>query len=106
MGCLFAAKLAQAGNQVLLVDHDTQTVSAIRKNGVRIKDGQTRKKVDLFAGLAILDSNTILTNGRDSLSVMIYQEDLVSCLSQFGGEEASHCSGANNCDLQWLELPF
>src|SRR2546426_2950274 len=45
MGCLFAAKLAQAGNHILLVEHDPETISAIRKNGVQIKDGQTRKKV-------------------------------------------------------------
>src|SRR5216683_1210921 len=45
MGCLFAAKLAEAGNQILLVDHDPKTVSAIRKNGVRIKEGKRQRRV-------------------------------------------------------------
>ncbi len=45
MGCLFAAKLAEAGNQVLLVDHDPKTVSAIRKNGIRIREGKRQRRV-------------------------------------------------------------
>ena len=45
MGCLFAAKLVEAGNQVILVDNDPKTVSAIRKNGVRIKEGKTHRRV-------------------------------------------------------------
>ncbi len=47
MGCLFAAKLVQAGNQVLLVDHDPNNVNAIRKNGVRVTEGKTRRKADV-----------------------------------------------------------
>ncbi len=39
MGCLFAAKLSEAGNKVLLVDHDGRTVSAIRRNCVRVREG-------------------------------------------------------------------
>lgn len=45
MGCLFAGKLSEAGNEVLLVDHDTKTVSAIRKHGVRIKEGKRLRTV-------------------------------------------------------------
>ena len=45
MGCLFGPKLAEAGNQVILVDHDPKTVSTIRKNGVRIKKGKMQRRV-------------------------------------------------------------
>ncbi len=38
MGCLFASKLFEAGNSVLLVDHDNKTVSTIKRNGIRIKE--------------------------------------------------------------------
>jgi 2-dehydropantoate 2-reductase len=45
MGCLFAGKLSRAGNEVLLVDHDTKTVSAIRRHGVRVREGTRLRRV-------------------------------------------------------------
>ncbi len=47
MGCLFAAKFAQAGNQVVLVDHDPETVLAIRSKGVQIKEGRSVSRVPI-----------------------------------------------------------
>jgi 2-dehydropantoate 2-reductase len=52
MGCLFASKLFQAGNSVLLVDHDSETVSTIQRNGIRIKEGKRTRRVRVPAGKA------------------------------------------------------
>ena len=50
MGCLFAAKLAEAGNEVLVADHNAKTVSAIRKRGVGIREKGRVRRVRVSVG--------------------------------------------------------
>ena len=52
MGCLFAGKLSEAGNEVSVADHDTGTVSAIRKRGVRIREDRRVRRVRVSIGKA------------------------------------------------------
>jgi len=45
IGSLFGARLKNSGNEVLLVDRDSRTVSEIRSRGVRLRllDGKTSR---------------------------------------------------------------
>ncbi len=57
MGCLFAGWLERAGNDVLIVDHDAETVSGIRRQGLRVRglDGKVaRVRVNVNKGPADL----------------------------------------------------
>jgi 2-dehydropantoate 2-reductase len=57
IGCLFAARLKRAGNEVLLVHNDRKVVSQIRKNGIRVReqDGKTlRVAIPIVKGPANL----------------------------------------------------
>ena len=49
MGCLFAARLREAGTAVTLVDTDMARLAAIRANGVTIKDDRGRRAIAVAA---------------------------------------------------------
>jgi 2-dehydropantoate 2-reductase len=52
MGCLFAARLAEAGTQVTLVDVDRARLEAIARDGITLADDRGVRSVAVRAGLA------------------------------------------------------
>ena len=52
MGCLFAARLAEAGTQVTLVDVDRARLEAIAKDGITLADDRGVRSVAVRASLA------------------------------------------------------
>ncbi|TKD50671.1 ketopantoate reductase family protein [Sphingomonas baiyangensis] len=52
MGCLFAARIATAGRQVMLVDSDTARVAALARDGVTVRDEQGEHHARVSACLA------------------------------------------------------
>ncbi len=52
MGCLFAARIAEAGAQVMLIDVDTARLAAIARNGISLTDDNGTRSVRLQSGTA------------------------------------------------------
>jgi len=52
MGCLFGARLAEAGIGVTLVDADPERLASIRTNGVTLEDDSGRRGIELDARAA------------------------------------------------------
>ena len=52
MGCLFAARLAEQGGEVVLVDVDRERLSAIGRDGITLTDDQGTRTIAVGAALA------------------------------------------------------
>lgn len=52
MGCLFAARMAEAGAQVTLVDVDKARIDAIARDGIRLTDDRGTRDIRVGAALA------------------------------------------------------
>lgn len=52
MGCLFAARMAEAGAQVTLIDVDTARLNAISRDGIRLTDDGGTRDIHVGAALA------------------------------------------------------
>src|SRR5690606_15704835 len=52
MGCLFAARIAESGADVLLVDVDRARLDAIGRDGIHLTDDNGARTIPLRAGLA------------------------------------------------------
>jgi 2-dehydropantoate 2-reductase len=52
MGCLFAARMAESGAQVMLIDVDAQRIGAIARDGITLTDDNGTRTVALSAGTA------------------------------------------------------
>lgn len=52
MGCLFAARMAEAGAQVTLIDVDTVRLDGIARDGIRLTDDRGTRDVAVGAALA------------------------------------------------------
>lgn len=52
MGCLFAARIAEAGAQVMLIDVDAVRIAAIARDGIHLVDDAGERTIPLAAGTA------------------------------------------------------
>jgi len=52
MGCLFAARLAEAGRNVTLVDVDRDRIEALSKDGILLHDANGERRIKVSATLA------------------------------------------------------
>lgn len=52
MGCLFAARIAESGAQVMLIDVDTARLEAIARDGITLTDDNGTRVVPLKTGMA------------------------------------------------------
>ncbi|HWJ70794.1 MAG TPA: ketopantoate reductase family protein [Sphingobium sp.] len=71
MGCLFAARIAQTGAQVMLVDVDRARLDAIAREGIQLTDDQGERTVRLATGVAAdvqapIDLVLLFTKGMHS----------------------------------------
>lgn len=75
MGCLFAARLAEAGADVTVIDIDEARLAAIAANGIILTDDRGTRTVPVGAGLATafdgpVDLLILFTKGMHSASAL------------------------------------
>jgi len=75
MGCLFAARLAEQGVRVTLVDVDRDRLAAIRRDGISLTDGQGTRTLPVGAALAAdvsgpIDLVVLFTKGLHSAAAL------------------------------------
>jgi 2-dehydropantoate 2-reductase len=75
MGCLFAARIAESGADVLLIDVDTTRIEAICRDGIILTDDNGTRTIPLRAGLAKdaqapIDLALLFTKGMHSRSAV------------------------------------
>lgn len=75
MGCLFAARIAQSGAQVRLIDVDQARIALIAREGIRLTDDNGTRTVRLDAGNAAdsagpFDLILLFTKGMHSAAAM------------------------------------
>ncbi len=86
MGCLFAARLAESGADVLLIDIDTERLALIAKHGITLTDDRGTRPVSLRTGTAReangpFDLVLLFTKGMHSAAAI----DSVAHLAAEGG---------------------
>lgn len=75
MGCLFAARIAESGADVLLIDVDQNRLAAIAREGIALTDDNGTRTVPMKTGLATdatgsFDLVLLFTKGMHSRSAM------------------------------------
>ncbi|MCW2387711.1 2-dehydropantoate 2-reductase [Sphingobium sp. B11D3B] len=75
MGCLFAARIAESGADVLLIDVDKTRIEAIDRDGIHLTDDNGTRTISLRAGLAAdaqppIDLALLFTKGMHSRSAI------------------------------------
>lgn len=83
MGCLFAARIAESGADVLLIDVDKKRIEAIDKDGILLTDDNGTRTVPLRAGVASdaqapIDLAILFTKGMHSRSAIRSIEHLAA----------------------------
>lgn len=83
MGCLFAARIAESGADVLLIDVDKNRIDEIDKKGILLTDDNGTRSVSLRAGYAAdaqppIDLAILFTKGMHSRSAVRSIEHLAA----------------------------
>lgn len=89
MGCLFAARLAEGGARVTLVDVDEERLGALRREGITLTDDRGARRVPVHAGLAREVS------GPAEL-VMLFTKSMHSAAAI---ESVAHLAASGSCAL-------
>jgi 2-dehydropantoate 2-reductase len=75
MGCLFAARIAEAGADVMLIDVDTARLLAIARSGIHLSDDKGERTIRVAIGIASeatgpFDLVLLFTKGMHSAAAM------------------------------------
>jgi 2-dehydropantoate 2-reductase len=84
MGCLFAARMTEAGAEVMLIDVDQPRLEAIRREGIELTDDAGTRTVRLQAGVAAeargpFDLILLFTKGMHSAAAVASIAHLRDC---------------------------